>query len=220
MTQRILVVAPHGLDEVLGCGGVIAAASDAGVEVSLLILCGDGTGHDEARRAGTRKAADILGIEHVSFFEAPENKTDTVPLGDLVGAVEDAVKTFTPDTVYAPHQGNLNIDHQNGFKATATALRPVPGQPVTAFYAYEILSSTDWAAPGYCVPFVPTRYVDITAQLDRKLAALAVYGGEMRLEPHARSITSVRRRALSLGATVGVEAAEAFVTVREIVRRN
>lgn len=218
MVQRILVVAPHGLDEVLGCGGAIAAASDAGADVSLLVLCGDGTAHDEARRAGTHKAAEILGIGDVSFFEAPENKTDTIPLGSLVGAVEGAVKAFAPDTVYAPHQGNLNIDHQNGFKATATALRPVPGQPVTSFYAYEILSSTDWAAPGYSVPFLPTRYVDITAQLDRKLAALEVYGGEMRAEPHARSITSVRRRAQSLGATVGVETAEAFVTVREIVR--
>lgn len=218
MSKRILVVAPHGLDEVLGCGGVIAAASDAGAEISLLILCGDGTGRDEERRVGTHKAAEILGIGQITFFGGPENKTDTIPLGSLVGAVEGAVKAFSPDTVYAPHQGNLNIDHQNGFKAAATALRPVPGQPVTAFYAYEILSSTDWAAPGYVVPFVPTRYCDISGQLDRKLKALEVYGDEMRPEPHARSIEAVKRRALSLGATVGVEAAEAFVTVREIIR--
>jgi hypothetical protein len=92
----------------------------------------------------------------------------------------------------------------------------VPGSGVQAVYAYEVLSSTDWAPAGIREPFRPTRFVGIAAQLDRKMRALESYGDEMRPAPHARSVTNARRLAELRGATAGMAAAEAFEIVREI----
>ena len=57
----VLVIAPHGLDEVLGCGGAMARHATAGRKVHVLILCGDGTGHDGKRREAAAAAALLLG---------------------------------------------------------------------------------------------------------------------------------------------------------------
>ncbi|MGQ0675219.1 MAG: PIG-L deacetylase family protein [Rhodospirillales bacterium] len=212
----VLVVAPHGLDEVLGCGGTMAIDAAAGRAVHVLILCGDGTGYDDKRREAASATAKLLGAQPPRFAGFPENRSDTVPLGDLIAAIERAVAEVKPATVYVSHGGNLNVDHQNAFRATATALRPVPGGPVRAFYGYEVASSTDWAPPGFGAAFQPQRFVDIAAVLDKKIAALRLYAAELRPEPHARSLAAIENLARARGATAGAKAAEAFSVLRLI----
>ena len=215
----VLVVAPHALDEVLGCGGTIALEAAAGRKIHILVLCGDGTGLDGKRRLAAQQAAALLCAEPPGFAGFPENRSDTVPLGSIVEAIEKAANEIRPSTVYVSHGGNLNIDHQNAFKASATALRPVPGSPVAEFFSYEIASSTDWAPAGFGEPFRPMRFIDISSVLDRKLKALELYSADMRPEPHARSIKALETLARARGASVGLAAAEAFGVLR-IVRRN
>lgn len=213
----ILVIAPHALDEVLGCGGTIALASDAGQPVHVLVMFGDGVGHDSRRRAAAKDAATVLGGASIDFAGLPENRCDTVPLTEAVDVVEKAVAAIRPETVYVAHGGNLHADHQAAFRATATALRPAPRQPVRYFYGYEVPSSTDWAPPGMGVPFLPVRFVDITAALERKRRALEIYAFELRAPPHARALEAVLNLAHARGASVGLEAAEAFTILREII---
>jgi len=215
MSRSVLVIAPHGLDEALGCGGTMARHADEGDKVHVLILCGDGSGRDAARRVAATKAAQILGAKPPQFSGFPENRSDTVPLLEIVGAIEKCAAEVKPEIVYVTHGGNLNVDHQTSFRAAVTALRPVPGSSVRAIYTYEILSSTDWAPAGF-EPFRPNRFVEITAQLERKLRALEAYGDELRAAPHSRSLENARQLAALRGATVGVVAAEAFDSVREI----
>jgi LmbE family N-acetylglucosaminyl deacetylase len=214
----VLVVAPHGLDEVLGCGGTIALNATAGRTVHVLVLCGDGTGHDGRRREAAAQAATILGAEPPRFAGFPENRGDTLALGEFVSVIERTVSELKPGTVYVSHGGNLNIDHQTAFRACATALRPMPGSPVIDFCAYEIPSSTDWAPPGFGEPFQPNRFVDITSVLERKMRALNAYSFDMRPEPHARSMAAVANLARCRGASVGLVAAEAFAVLRQIER--
>ena len=217
MSGPILIVAPHALDEVLGCGGTIAQESARGLPVHLLVMFGDGLGHDAKRRAAAAESAKILGISDIQFAGLPENRGDTVPLTDIVTAVERAVTAIRPHDVYVAHGGNLHIDHQMTFRAVATALRPVPGQPVRGFYGYEVPSSTDWAVPGSGAPFLPVRYVDIGTTPARKRLALEAYGFELRASPHARSLEAVLNLARARGAVVGLPAAEGFTVLREII---
>ncbi len=217
MARKVLVIAPHGLDEALGCGGTMARHADEGDEVHVLIVCGNGTGRDAARRINAHKASQILSAMPPRFAGFPENRSDTVPLGDMVGAIERCAAELTPEVIYVSHGGNLNIDHQRSFRAALTALRPVPGLSVRAIYTYEILSSTDWAPPAWEQRFEPCRFVEITAQLERKMSALEAYGEEMRPAPHARSPDGVLALARLRGGTVGYHAAEAFAVVRESV---
>lgn len=192
----------------------MARHADVGDEVQTLVLFGDGSGRDAGRRTNAGAAAVILGSKPPRFTGFPENRSDTLPLLEVVGAIEKCVSEFKPQIVFVSHGGNLNIDHQTAFRATATALRPVPSSGIQALYAYEILSSTDWAPQGFGAEFRPNRFVDITGQLERKLKALETYGDEMRPSPHARSPEAVRALAKLRGGTVGCNAAEAFSVLR------
>lgn len=210
-----LVIAPHGMDEVLGCGGTMAGLAAAGHDVHTLVLFGDGSGRDAQRRPAGQAAAAILGTATPLYSGFPENRGDTVALAEVIAAVEQAISRVRPAELYVPHIGNLNIDHQVAHRAALTAARPVPDQPVKSIFAYEILSSTDWAPSGS--PFVPTRFVDISATLDQKLDALQLYSTEVQGPPHTRSFEGVRSLARSRGYSTGLPAAEGFVVLRQIV---
>jgi LmbE family N-acetylglucosaminyl deacetylase len=198
------------MDEILGCGGCMATLADARVTVATLVLFGNGKGADAGRREASCASSEILGTSVPTFAGLPENAGDTVPLGDVIGIVEKAIRAASAASVLVCHGGNLNIDHQVAFRATMTALRPAPGLGVKAFLTYEIASSTDWTTPGFDAPFRPNYFADIEPGLERKLAALSQAGADCRPWPHARSIEAVRNLALARGASVGIGAAEAF----------
>jgi len=214
---NVLVIAPHAMDEVLGCGGTVARHAQEGRRVDTLVLFGDGSGRDAERRVAAAQAAALLGTNAPRYVGLPENRGDTVPLVEVIGAVERAIVDCRPEIVYLPHGGSLHIDHQITFRAAVTAIRAVPGQSVRALYAYEILSSTEWAPRSLGEPFSPTRFIDIEHTLECKLRALDCYGTELRPAPHARSRESVTALARSRGYSVGMAAAEAFLVLRELV---
>jgi LmbE family N-acetylglucosaminyl deacetylase len=216
-TESVLVVAPHGLDEVLGCGGMIARQAGTGALVTTMILFGDGEGHDASRRRAAETTAELLGAGQTVFSGFPENRSDTIPLVEIVAAIEVKVRDLCATTVLLPSPASLNVDHRNSFQAGVTALRPTPSLPVTRILAYEIISSTDWAPQMHWDVFRPNVFVDIAEFVSLKEKALQLYGDDMRAPPHARTIESVAGLAKLRGATVGMFAAEAFELVRETV---
>jgi LmbE family N-acetylglucosaminyl deacetylase len=118
--------------------------------------------------------------------------------------------------VYTHHAGDLNVDHQRVSQAVMTACRPQPGCAVKKIAFFEIPSSTEWQSPSSGPAFAPNWFVDISGTLDTKLKALKAYHGEIRPWPHARSYEAVEHLARWRGATVGCDAAEAFVIGRKI----
>ena len=119
-----------------------------------------------------------------------------------------------PDTVFTHHVGDVNIDHRRIHEAVVTACRPQQNHPVRTLLCFEVPSSTEWQVAGSAPSFAPNYFVDISNTLDRKLAALDAYAAELRNWPHPRSRQGVEHLARWRGATVGVEASEAFMVGR------
>ena len=132
--------------------------------------------------------------------------------------VEQHIREISPETVYTHHAGDLNIDHRRTHEATLTACRPQSSHPVTRMLAFETPSSTEWQQPSGALSFSPNWFVDISSTLESKMLALKAYSQEMRPWPHPRSYQGVEHLARWRGATVGCDAAEAFMLVREIQR--
>lgn len=227
MNQTTLIVAAHPDDEALGCGGTMARLAGEGVNVHVAFLA-DGVGarpmtdgeHDRAleqRREAGRRAASILGVAEPRFLDFPDNQLDTVPLLELAQSVETMISELVPDTVITHHGGDLNIDHRLVHDAVLTACRPQAGCPVRRIWCFEVASSTEWQSPGSAPAFCPNLFIDIGATLQLKLEALDAYEQEMRDWPHSRSTRAVEHLARWRGASVGHEAAEAFMSVRELL---
>jgi len=226
MTQSILVLAAHPDDEVLGCGGTIAKLADEGAAVHVAFLA-DGVfsraGEEQAqqrelasRRAAAQKSCDILGVKSVSFGDLPDNRLDTIPLLEITQAVEALIAKHQPKMVFTHHAGDVNVDHRRLHEAVVTACRPQHGHPVKTLLCFEVPSSTAWQLPGSAPAFTPNWFVDISITLVRKMTALEAYADELRAWPHPRSLQGIEHLAHWRGATVGVDAAEAFMLGRQL----
>lgn len=225
--MRALVIAAHPDDEVLGCGGTIAKLTAAGHDVVIGIL-GEGITSRYADRAGAdaervrslhETAADVarfLGARELRMGGLPDNRFDTVALLDVVKIVEDWIEAVRPVRVYTQHGGDLNVDHVVTYRATLTATRPMAGGVVKELYAYGVASSTEWAFARFEPAFRPNVFVDISATVEQKVAAMALYVSEARPFPHPRSPENLRAAASSWGAASGLLAAEPFELVRQI----
>jgi LmbE family N-acetylglucosaminyl deacetylase len=224
--SSILVVAAHPDDEVLGCGGTIARHARAADRVTVLIMA-DGVGSRgiepagrplDERRAGARRASQILGVHDLILLSYPDNQMDTIPLLQLVKEVEAVIGKCSPTVVYTHHRDDVNVDHTRTHEAVIAACRPQPGRPVERLLFFETASSTEWRPPASGAPFAPNWFTDISETLPVKLAALAAYGTELRDFPHSRSMAAIEHLARWRGAAAGVAAAEAFELGRMIVR--
>ena len=222
MTKRALVIAAHPDDEVLGCGGTMALLAEQGAEVHVAFLADGvfsreaGQGSElEARRSAARRACDVLGAT-VTFGDFADNRMDGVPLLDVVKPIEAMIAQHRPDLVLTHHVGDVNVDHRQIHRAVVTACRPQSHHPVRTLLFFEIASSTEWQPPSSGPAFAPNWFVDVSTTIDRKLAALDEYAMELRPWPHPRSRAGVEHLARWRGATIGADAAEAFMLGRQL----
>jgi N-acetylglucosamine malate deacetylase 1 len=222
MTSRVLVVAPHPDDEVLGCGGAIARHTVQGDQVQVLVMTRGAPDiyplDDEAEvRQEAQAAHAILGVSDTYFLDFPAPKLDTIPAHQLADAIATMIRHYQPQIVYLPHRGDIHLDHQKVYQATLVAARPINQCSVRQLLCYETLSETEWAPPWSDTAFVPNIFIDITDYLDLKLKAMHCYQSELQNAPHPRSLQAIETLAKQRGSTVSVSAAEAFMLVRHII---
>jgi LmbE family N-acetylglucosaminyl deacetylase len=218
--KRVLVIAAHPDDEVLGCGGTIALHTQAGDSVTTVIVC-EGvslrySASDCTLSADVRLAAQTLGTHDVRLLEFPDQRLDSIPLTDVIIKLESIVREIKPHLVYCQYGGDINRDHELLFKALLVATRPTE-EAIEAIYSFDTASSTEWAYPR---SFIPDTWVDISQTLDVKLAAMACYRTETRDYPHPRSLKGLTYRAHAWGNQSCLEAAEVFMTIRRVVRHG
>lgn len=229
MNKKILVVVAHPDDEVLGCGATIARHARIGDEVHVVILAEGVTSRDERHDPEGRRselselskaahcAGRILGVKSLTLHNFPDNRMDSIDRLDVIKLVGQFIDKYRPEIVYTHHAGDVNIDHRIIHEAVVTACRPMPSHPVKTLLFFEIPSSTEWQTPGSAAWFMPNWFVDIFYTFDTKLKALEAYCLEMRPWPHPRSYEAVKHLAHWRGATIGVEAAEAFMIGRNLI---
>ena len=169
------------------------------------------------RRTAAETAVKILGAQSVSFGEFPDNRMDSVDLLDIVQFVEKHVYHHKPEVILTHHVSDLNIDHRLVHQAVVTACRPQPGHLVKTLLFFEVSSSTEWQTPASASVFAPNWFVDINPYMAKRMHALEAYVDEIRPWPHSRSLKAIEYLARWRGATVGVEAAEAFMLGRMLV---
>lgn len=225
--MRVLVIAAHPDDEILGCGATAARLVKEGHDVSFAIL-GEGMTSRQPERANAdhtqlatlrkraQAAAAKVGVKKLVLHQLPDNRLDTVPLLEVVKIIEGLVSQSRPDVIYTHHGGDLNIDHGVVYRAVLTATRPMEGTPVRDVYAFEVASSTEWAFQGLEPSFRPNVFVDVTDTIEAKVEAMECYESEARKFPHPRSPEALRATARRWGGVVGCGAAEAFQLIRSV----
>ncbi|MGH3343214.1 MAG: PIG-L deacetylase family protein [Carbonactinosporaceae bacterium] len=227
--HRILILAPHPDDEILGCGGLISRVKNGCGEVYVQFMTvGDAADFSDAGAStGTERLREIdqvasflrLDRHHVAF-PGPEHhlRLDAVPRLELLTVLERtsplSITALRPTAVALPEITSYHQDHQVTAQAGMAALRPgedgVKHQPA-AVLAYEEVA--DGWSPDAVPP--PNLFVELGEdELDTKIKALALYTSQWREHPSPRSEPALRGLAAVRGAQSGTELAEAFRCLR------
>ena len=228
--NKILIIAAHPDDEILGCGGYIAKQIKSNNEVSVLYLSeGVSSRYDSNyskkkllieinnRKKMSINASKFLNFNIINFFDYKNLRMKNIDILDIVKKISDVIKKIQPSIVFTNHPGDLNSDHQVAFEATYTACRPFTYDfIIKKLYTYEVMSSTNWSNELIGPIFKPNTFIDIKKFLNIKKKALAFYSYEMRNFPHSRSWLSINSNHISRGSEVGLEYAEAFNLIKNI----
>jgi len=222
--NRILVIAPHPDDELLGCGATMAKQAHAGDEVYVAVMTNAHKGapglYPEAMIRQVRdealQAHRQIGVAETFFFDFPAPCLELFPSYRISDAIRGLLEQLGATCLYLPFKGDAHKDHEVIFSAAMVAARPVRGCTVRELYAYETLSETEWGAPLAGNTFIPTRFTDVSAYMQQKLGAMACYRSQLNNAPHPRSAAVLESLARYRGATIGVAYAEAFMVIRSI----
>ncbi|CAM3674104.1 PIG-L family deacetylase [Nocardiopsis rhodophaea] len=195
--ERALVIMAHPDDVDFGCAGTIALWTDAGVQVTYLIVTDGDAGGDERsldgvhmaelRRNEQRKAAEILNVYDVRFLGYPDGRI--TPSFELRRDITRVIRQVRPQRMLIPSPDRdwsaiapSHPDHLAVGEAAINAVYPDARNP----HAHPELLADEglgtwkvaevWLAHGPS----PDHYSDITDVVDRRMAALASHTSQIR----------------------------------------
>jgi LmbE family N-acetylglucosaminyl deacetylase/GT2 family glycosyltransferase len=192
LPRRVLVLAPHPDDEVLGCGGMLAFHAARGDEVRLVFLTGGGSPREEE----AARAARSLGLDapRVHGFADGELAAEE----ELASCIAREIAEFDPELVYAPSP----LEHHPDHRATLRAL-------------VDAAASADFRCLLYGVNQPAPRGVlfDITRWREQKREALEAHASQSLATGLVDKAEALGRAATINVDDPAVEACEAFSDV-------
>jgi len=212
---KILVIAAHPDDEVLGMGATIKKLANKKHDIHLCVVSEGATAQYsdkkmiKIRQEACKKAGKILGIKTFDFFNFPDMRLDEMSHLEINQKIEKIISKYNPSIVYTTPKNDLNKDHQIVFESTLVATRPLSSN-VKQILSYEIPGITKF-------PFHPTVYEDIKRQFSYKIKAFNEYKTEIEEFPHPRSVDAIESLAIRRGMESGVIKAESFELIRNII---
>ena len=222
--EKLLVVAPHSDDEVLGCGGLISKIKKEGGKVFVLIFNlgfekNDTKESQDKRKQEIKEAMNALKVDdyHLVHEKADDNRDlDAEPLHSLIEVIEStsnvSLEKISPTIVAIPTIFSHHQDHVHVHNACIAALRPISTPISSVVLSYEAPEHSRWSSSGV---FEPNFFVEIDDVIENKIMAFNKYRSQIR--PGGRDDDSIRNQAKYRGREVGKNLCEAFYVHRFIL---
>lgn len=219
--KKILVIAPHPDDEILGCGGTMIKNIKQGNEVYVCIVT---KGPQpmfpielvEKTRQEARTCHSAIGVKETIFLDFPSVYLEECHRYEINDAILKVVRKILPDDIFIPHYGDMQKDHQIVVDACMVAVRPKYDPKIKRVLGYETMSETAWNVPNIQNEFIPNVYEDISDVLSDKLRAVEYFATQIAPFPDSRSVDAIEALAKYRGALMHLKACEAFMLIREI----
>lgn len=207
---RILVLAAHPDDEILGAGGALALAAGNAQAIRIWIATDGGRqegsesvpDYGMRRREESRRAAEALGLEPPSFGSLPDRELGAQAVG-LAAEIRKLVEEFRPDLVFCPSPVEIHPDHR--ILAETAYGELAASRPTDADHgAYAFLRLAFYEISH---PLLPNALVDISTVAHLKKNALGAYVTQQAVRDYAGAVGGLNAyRRLTLEGRGPVEA--------------
>jgi LmbE family N-acetylglucosaminyl deacetylase len=223
--DRVLVVAAHPDDIEFGAAGVVARWVSEGSDVRYLLVTRGDKGSDDPttdpgdlaarREVEQRAAADEIGVSGVAFLDEPDGQVEaTLRLREQVTRAvrayrPEVVMTHDPTVLFVNNEWVNHPDHRAVGVVTVDAVFPTARDPLN-FREHLDAGLGPWKVAELFLWSTneANQLVDISATLDRKVAALRHHASQFhQFDAVERWL---RRRSEELGERAGYGAAEGF----------
>ncbi len=194
-TKRVLILAPHIDDDIIGCGGTISRYINGGARVHILYLTdGRRSRHPflneeqlkEERKREAHRVAELYGLQDLYFLD---NIDGSLCLDHQnVEKVMDLVEQIQPDVVFVPFFLDYHLDHIETNRIFIEAARKAGWE--MSLLAYQIQCPL---SPGTI-----NRIVDIDSSILIKQKALELYKSQVYSQRFFQTVLDLNRYQSSL----------------------
>ncbi len=213
--KKILVIAPHADDEVLGVGGYLLHQQALGAEIMIVIGTIGGTDvrqNFDVRMAEFRAVCERLGARGEVLFHNMDTLMDTLPAFEITSRLDKIVDAFRPDEIFINYR-SLHQDHIKLYECALASMRLREGYSPRLIALYEYPFATTQVGPiggGYM-------YHDITDCIEEKVALFELYTTQIRQSPSPLNREGVLALARIRGVECGTEYAEKFYVQKMMI---
>ena len=168
--DKILVIAAHPDDEILGCGGLLSKYSGQ-AEISVVFIAeGDSCRFESPeltssvikkinhREDCAKEALRLLNISDIEFNRLPCGRLDAIDILDINKIIEKKIQSFKPTLILSHYSNDTNNDHRIVSRSVQMSTRPVLEFNANIL-SFEVLSSSEWNLQK---PFAPSFYVELS----------------------------------------------------------
>jgi N-acetylglucosamine malate deacetylase 1 len=221
--KKVLFVAVHPDDETLGAGGTILKHKNNGDQIFWLLLSTENQRSTkipnvvEIQRSFVKKVANEYGFVGWRQFDFLLNELDKYPLLDIVDAVSAYIKKIEPSIIYLNHFADVHSDHRVAFDAVYSCTKNFRYPFIEKILIYETMSETEFTPAVSKNQFIPNVFNDITPYMEKKLEIMKMFTTEQMEEPLPRAMSSIKALNRYRGSRIGVEYAEAFMLLYEML---
>ena len=217
--ERILIIAPHADDEVLGCGGLIEKACRYKNEVKVIVMAVGEVTHPHSQQTVTattrikelKDALEVLGCHDFEIvYQDKDSLLDTIPKFEITSRIDQILDRFQPTMVFIPLP-SYHQDHIVLFEACFAALRPRPSKLIKliAMYEYPLIS---WQFQKFWN--TGELYLDLSNTIQKKVDSFLKHTSQRRPPNHLISPESVKKWAEMRGLEIGLTYAEKYYILR------
>ena len=206
--KKILVIAPHADDEILGCGGYLTHQAKHGASIRIVI----GTiGGVDARQDFLTRLEEFknvcmkVGAEGKFLFKDKDAELDKVSSREIIDQLDKEIDKYRPDEIFVNYRSR-HQDHIKMYDCAMASIRLREGYMPKFVALYEYTFICD----GLELPNGGNAYHDISDVIDDKVALFNIYATQIRQSPSPLNSRGIKALAAIRGIECGVDYAEKY----------
>ena len=210
--KKILIISPHGDDELLGMGGYIINEIQKGHKVHVMFGT-DGTNEENSklRIKEIESVSKFIGFTYEIMYHNMDGTLYQISKNDIIGKIDKRINELKPDEFYSCYPSH-HQDHEFIYECCKAAMRLKEGFIPSIYGLYEYIFIDPLSLPQGGL-----MYIDISKSINKKLEAFKLYKSQNKKSPSPLTIDSVKTLAKMRGVQCGKQFAE-LIYIQKIIK--